>query len=200
MAESTIIQKYVRGFLYRSHLPIGSKFQTKIWRKESSWYDNGKRNECENFQYRLITEITKFPIEKTHMRFNMNTISMEKIVMPMKFVNGFDYTENFDGMQQRGDTIIYYNLKMICDKGGSQTRSLREVYHFIQMQLKYLQNSKRTDVYFVNILDGDECYRNKSKFIYLLSKKEYDDIKKYIFMGDMRYFSIWYNYRESIFT
>ena len=36
---------------------------------------------------------------------------------------------------------MYINFKMICDRGGSQTRSLREVYHFITTQLNYLKQN-----------------------------------------------------------
>ena len=38
-----------------------------------------------------------------------------------------------------GKTLLV-NYKMIVGKGGNQTRSLREVYHFIEQQLKYLLN------------------------------------------------------------
>lgn len=49
---------------------------------------------------------------------------------------------------------IYFNLKFVCDSGGAQTRTLREVYHFIESQMRYLINSNTDNVYFINILDG----------------------------------------------
>ena len=77
---------------------------------------------------------------------------------------------------------------MIYDRGGSQTRSLREVYHFITTQLNYLKQN----ILFINILDGDESYRNMDKFKYLLSKPDYLTIKN-IFVGDMKTFYDWFN-------
>ena len=68
-----------------------------------------------------------------------------------------DYTEDFDGVQTVNNKKIYINLKCIVGKGGAQTRSLREVYWFIDGQLNVLKNTN-DDVYFVNILDGDELY------------------------------------------
>ena len=77
----------------------------------------------------------------------------------------------------------YMNFKMICDKGGSQTRTLREVYHFVKTQLEYLLlHPEIKDTYFMNILDGDESFRNMEKFKYLLSKEKYALVKDYIFV------------------
>ena len=82
---------------------------------------------------------------------------------------------------------------MVCDRGGSQTRSLREVYHFINAQLNYIKiNINKNNIIFINILDGDESHRNMNKFKYLLSKSEYSTIKN-IFFGDMKTFYDWFN-------
>ncbi len=53
---------------------------------------------------------------------------------------------------------------MICGSGGGQTRALREVYHFISAQQKYLNQELSSKVIFVNILDGDECNRKIKLF------------------------------------
>jgi len=63
-------------------------------------------------------------------------------------------------------------LKFICDNGGAQIRTLREVYHFIKYQLKYLIKFNTNNIYFINILDGDICYNNMNKFNFLIKKKE----------------------------
>ena len=39
------IQKYVRKYLIQKHILIPSSFyQTKNWRKNRKWYNNGKSN------------------------------------------------------------------------------------------------------------------------------------------------------------
>ena len=53
---------------------------------------------------------------------------------------------------------------MICGSGGGQKRALREVYHFISAQQKYLNQELSSKVIFVNILDGDECNRKIQLF------------------------------------
>ena len=46
---------------------------------------------------------------------------------------------------------------MICGSGGGQTGALREVYHFISAQQRYLNQEPSSKLFFVNILDGNEC-------------------------------------------
>lgn len=42
---------------------------------------------------------------------------------PLKSANGYEYTENFDGLIQTENNRYYFNLKFVCDNGGSQTRT-----------------------------------------------------------------------------
>lgn len=74
---------------------------------------------------------------------------------------------------------------MVCDKGGVQTRSLREVYSFIEAQLNHLLLDIPKKRFFINILDGNTSFSCINKFNYLLSLDEYKDVKKYVFVGDM---------------
>lgn len=104
----------------------------------------------------------------------------------------FELTENFDGKININNKKLYFNLKFVCDSGGAQTRSLREVYHFIKCEIAYLQNNKNK-TYFINILDGDEAFKNYNKFNFLLKDKKYDKIKKYIFIGDLFVFQKWFD-------
>ena len=84
--------------------------------------------------------------------------------------------------------------KSIVGKGGNQTRSLREVYWFIQGQLNFLINNiTTTNIYFANILDGDEAHHNMCKFNYLLSLQIYDNIKNKIFIGELKDYFNWLN-------
>lgn len=110
----------------------------------------------------------------------------------MKEDDGFEWSENFDGKQVHNGNTFFYNLKMVCDCGGAQTRTLREVYHFIKAQLKYIHKFNVQDTYFINILDGNESHRTKHKFAYLLSNEHYSTIKKQVFVGDMYDFQQWF--------
>ena len=111
---------------------------------------------------------------------------------PMKDIDGFEWTEDFDGFIAKNDHSFYFNLKMICDAGGVQTRSLREVYHFVCVQLEHLLAHNTPNVHFINILDGDTSFRNIDKFQFLLSKPHYASVRNQVFVGDMKQFqTIW---------
>lgn len=128
--------------------------QTKEWRCNQPWYINGKHNECEKYQIGIIEKTTGKKIYKTNKRINLNTGELGK-----KDGNIFEWTENF-GCQEN----IYFNLKMVCGTGGAQTRTLREVYHFILAQLKYLNKEPNSNIFFVNILDGEESGKRVKLF------------------------------------
>lgn len=170
-----------------------SACQTKDWRKNSSWYIDGKHNECELYQRNLVEKITNQTCNKTNYRINLLTKEFLELRCPLKNESGFEWSENFDGVVNKENLLFYINLKMICDEGGSQTRSLREVYHFVNSQLEiiYLQNTN--NIYFVNILDGDTSHKNNNKFKYLLNKTSFENVKKYVFVGDMYEFHIWWS-------
>lgn len=170
---------------------ISSKNQTKEWRKKQEWYINGKHNECEKQQKKCIAQLTQQYIQPTFFRLNMKTLALRNVPNPMTLEDGFDWTETFDGIQGHNGYFFLYNLKMICDRGGSQTRSLREVYHFIDIQSRCLSLNPDVKIIFVNILDGDESYRNRDKFDFIVRDKR-------IFIGDMHEFSVWfYNFIHS---
>lgn len=163
-----------------------SKDQTKNWRKEQKWYNGGKRNECEIYQRNIVSAIVGKEIEKTNHRFNKETNTFEPIPHPNKERNGFEYTEDMDGIFVSEEGITYYaNFKMVCDKGGAQTRTLREVYDFITAQLNWLLENKEKAIEFINILDGDESWRTRDKFDFLKKKEKYKSIKDKIFIGDL---------------
>jgi hypothetical protein len=145
----------------------------------------------EEFQRAKIIEGTGIPCPKTSTRINLRTSSLHNINHPNKNKDGFDYSEDFDGSQEINSNVVYINLKCIVGKGGSQTRSLREVYWFIQGQLKTLEHN--TNIYFANILDGDEAYSTKSKFEYLLNLEEFDKVKSKVYIGDLKGYFDWFN-------
>jgi hypothetical protein len=181
-----IIQKYVRRYLAQKHILIPSSYyQTKYWRKNREWYNNGKSNECEKYQIKLIEKMISDKLIKTYDRINMETNEIISKKNPMTNNDGYEWSENFDGQIIKNNKKYYFNLKFVCDSGGAQTRTLREVYHFIKYQMKYLIKCNMNDIYFINILDGDTSYNNMNKFKFLIDKEKYKHIIKYIFIGSL---------------
>ena len=181
-----IIQKYIRGYLGRKIILIPpSYYQTKNWRKTQNWYKTGKSNECEKYQIKLIEKIIATALSKTNDRINMETKKIISKRTPMIYNDGYEYSENFDGLNIKNNNKYYFNLKFVCDKGGTQTRTLRETYHFIKLQLEYLNKFNKNNVYFINILDGDSSHNNINKFEYLINKEQYSQIIKYVFIGSL---------------
>ncbi len=181
-----LIQKIYRGYLIRKKILIPSSYyQTKNWRTNRNWYNNGKQNECEKYQIELIEKIIKTKLLKTDDRINIETINITTNKNPMKNKDGYEYTENFDGKIIKNNINYYFNLKFVCDNGGAQTRTLREVYHFIKYQLEFLLKNKLNNIYFINILDGDTSYNSMNKYLYLTNKEKYKNVIKYVFIGSL---------------
>ena len=53
---------------------------------------------------------------------------------------------------------------MICGSGETQTKMLKEVYHFISAQQRYLKQKTNLNILFINIIDGDESYKRIKDF------------------------------------
>ena len=145
----------------------------------------------EDFQRGMIVQGTGTPCPKTNMRIHLRNNSLVVRSHPNIHEDGYEYSEDFDGMQIFGEKTFYLNLKCIVGKGGSQTRSLREVYWHIQGQLHYLQAATQGSIYFANILDGDEAHANGNKFNYLLSLPEFQGLRQKIYVGDLRGYFTW---------
>ena len=179
---------------------VPSKLQTKNWRREQPWYKRGRKTECEKVQRIQIETITGKKCPKTTTRINKRTYQMKPFSNPMKNPDGFDLTEDCDGEQQLvgkdGTTYkLLYNCKMVCDAGGAQTRTLRDVYEFIEAQLHVLLLGNHANVYFINILEGNQSYLRKKHFIYLLNLPEYASVKDKVFIDDMCAFDAWFQAR-----
>jgi len=169
-----------------------AEFQTKKWRLEQPWYNTGKSNDCELYQLDNLKRYLKTSINKTNLRLNIRTYELKEVLKPMVKDDGFDWTENFDGILKRDFYTLLFNLKFVCDSGGSQTRTLREVYHFLNIQLEYLLLNPESNIYFINILEGDTSHKNMDKYIFLINLNKYKDIKNKIFIGDFIEFMSWY--------
>lgn len=166
-----------------------SKDQTKKWRNHQVWYTNGKHRECEKYQLDILKTLIDGPLHETRfMRLNINTGKLVQLRMPMTRPDGYDYTEDFDASFSYKRILYLINLKFVCSKGGAQTRSLREVYHFIRAQVKAVD--QYPNIVFVNILDGDEAYRNIGKFRHIESSPK-------IFVGDLTEFTEWWKVNKT---
>lgn len=178
-----------------------SKEQTKDWRNNQQWYKNGKSNECEKYQMQLIANIFNIEnIAKTNLRFNISNNTLENVNRPLLLSNGLDYTEDLDGVIYKDNKTYYLNFKMICDAGGAQNRSVRELNHFIKCQFDYLINYPNDNIYFINIIEGDTGYKytygnkknNVASILNLYDNSKYEDIKHNIYIGDIYHFNNWY--------
>ncbi len=134
-----------------------------------------------------ITEGTGIVCGTSQMRINKRTLVMEDCAAPMKKVDGFEWTENFDGVQElAGGQKIYVNLKCVVGAGGSQTRTLRdECYPFVEAQLNYLVRNPGSTALFANIFDGDEAAKRMPMFQYLLGLPEYAGVASRVYVGDL---------------
>jgi len=145
----------------------------------------------EKYQRKIIIDGTGIDCPKTHTRINFRTNTLVDISNPNIKNDGYDYSEDFDGCQIINNSKVYINLKCVVGKGGSQTRALREVYWFIEGQLNILKSNN--NIYFANILDGDESHYSMNKYEYLTLLPEYETIKNKIFIGDLKGYFNWLN-------
>ena len=189
----------LKDSLRYKHIYIpSSEIQTKEWRQQQTWYKGGKHTECESYQIPLIEEITQSKLVKTNFRLHAHDYLMKENNRPMKQEDGLEWSENFDAYLNYHNKDFYFNLKIICDNGGAQTRSIRETYHFMKYQMEHIKRYKSdfpTEKYFINILDGNACNRSMKNFYYLMNKPENKFQKPYIFVGDMKQFQdYWFNF------
>ena len=114
LEQIIIIQKYVRGYLIRKHILIPSSYyQTKIWRKKRLWYKTGKSNECEKYQIIAIEKIIKNKLPKTNDRINTEINEIISRKNPMVNDDGYEWSENFDGLLIKNNNRYYFNLKFV---------------------------------------------------------------------------------------
>jgi len=183
----------IKKIILLSEIPHAS-LMTKEWRHEIfSCSDISKKNsrKPELWQIEKIKEITNLNLSKTSLRLNHYNNELEKIEKPYLRLDGYDWSENFDLITEINENIILFNLKMICDNGGSQTSSLKEVYLFIKTQINYLNNHENCKIYFINILDGNASDKNINHFNYL--NKNFLKINlNNIFIGCMNEFIEWF--------
>lgn len=162
-----------------------SQLQTKQWRNTQEWYVNGKRNECEKYQFRLLSLLLPNLI-KTNDRLNLKTKEIRVMRNNFNTIDCFQWSETFDFSTKINETKLYFNLKFICGEGGAQRRALQLSYHFIEAQTKITDDN----LLFINIFDGDFCFKFKSHFSELVKNS------KNVFFGDMEDFKFWWNFNK----
>lgn len=170
---------------------IPSSHQTKNWRENTTWYQNSRKNTCEKYQRNLIEKIICTECKKTTDRINIRKNIIQSKFSFVNDVDGFDWTEDFDGKVLLNNDIYYFNFKMICDQGGSQTRSMREVYWFIDSQINYIEKNNDINVKFINILDGNG--NSKHLFQYKNLEQYMNKSKDNIYIGDLYNFRKWWD-------
>lgn len=144
----------------------------------------------ENYQVKTVIDLTGIEVKKTDLRLNLFTHQLVNISKPNIRDDGLDFSENFDGVQQANQKTIYLNLKNVVGQGGNQTRTIREVYHFITGQLKALEQGLE-NVYFANILDGDKACKHMHHFSHLLSRHE--KVRENVYIGDLKSYFKWFS-------
>jgi hypothetical protein len=200
MSVDKLINKIIKS-LSLDEICISSKLHTKTWRKGQEWYTGGKKNECEKFQRALLEKGLGCEVLKTNIRLDVIEYNLKEETKPLTKRGGFKYTEDFDGTWENLGSVFYANFKMICDSGGAQTRSIREVYHFLICQHMYLLNNPGNNVYFVNIIDGDQGYKftyknfdeNQASLNDIQLDEKFVDVIDRVYIGDMKNFWSWYN-------
>ena len=102
--------------------------------------------------------------------------------------DGYEYTQNFDGIQKQQGTTTFFNMKCCVGKGGAQTKTLRDECHgFVEQQI--LVARKDPSLFFVNILEGDASFRAKPKFERLLNANP--DVRSQVFVGTVDDYREW---------
>jgi hypothetical protein len=146
----------------------------------------------EKYQREQVMKGTGRPCPPTNMRINMRRGEMKDIAHPFTTDDGFEWSEDFDGMQNFSSNTVWVNFKSVVESGGAQTRTLRcECYAFVKDQLNYLLTSKNTDTYFANIFDGLEAASRMRHFQYLLGLPEFASVKQYVYVGDLKGYFGW---------
>ena len=135
----------------------------------------------EDWQRSCVEQIVGEICSKTNLRMNIKTAELKEVSRPANEYDEFEWTEDFDGQIILNNNYLF-NFKMVIGTGGGQTRTLRELYHFIKCQFRYLQLNPDSEIIFVNILDGDCAADKMSRFNQL--KTDFNEFDK-VFIGDI---------------
>ena len=82
---------------------------------------------------------------------------------PYKNIDGFEWSEDFDGFFENNSKKYFVNFKFICDSGGAQRRALCLVYHFINCQLHFLKKNNNSNNNSNSTISSAKMKLNKTK-------------------------------------
>jgi hypothetical protein len=180
-------------------LVYGGKL-TSEWRSKNlgKAAGGGETSRAEHYQRKAVEVGTGLKCPKSDgIRINFRKNKLEQRFRPLAGDDGFDYTEDFDGMQNAPFGLVFISFKCVCKTsegggGGNQTRTLRECYHFAEYQLKFLLKRNKK-AFFANILDGDESDARMKHFKYLCTLPEYSHVAHMVYVGNLGGYFDWFN-------
>ena len=165
---------------------VSGSEMTKDWRHKTlskgKFMGGASSMTNENWQRLCVEQITGKKCEKTNLRLNLDNATMMELTRPSTRDDELDWSEDFDGRIVNKKEYLY-NFKMVIGTGGGQTRTIRELYHFIKCQFVFLKDNPDTEIVFINILDGDSMSAKLHRFIEL--KTKFSEHAR-IFIGDTK--------------
>jgi hypothetical protein len=92
-------------------------------------------------------------------------------------------------------TTLYFNLKFICESGGSQNRSIKPLANMIYCLARHIEKKQCRNKKFVFIMDGEYLTKfivanptnGVSQFHYQIDRVD-PTYKKYFFIGSTKQF------------
>ena len=173
---------------------ISSRLMTKEWRHATFSVSSasGKNSRLfEKWQRDNVAKVIGRSCPPSHYRLNkLGIIKSLPRLSNKEDESRFDWSETFDGHVHSRNRDFFFNFKFVCDRGGSQMRTLANVSHFIDYQQRALEGYPENVFYFMNILDGDWAYR----FIKDLRRNN-GSCDTRIFIGDSLEFGNWWRER-----
>jgi len=121
--------------------------------------------------------------KSNNLRLHMVNWTMQNLPYILNQPDAFLWSEDFDGMFTKNGYTYLVNFKMVNARGGAQTRTMRELYHFIGTQLNYVQTNPNSQYRFLNILDGDVIVALMSHYHALVNQFP-PNVQKSVYVGD----------------
>lgn len=119
---------------------------------------NTKANICEKWQIDQLRSIGVIndAVAGTNIRINHITFEIANVASGLFNTLEFaDWSEDFDIISEKGDETHYFNLKFICESGGSQNRSIKPLANMIYYIAKHIEMTKCENKKFIFITDGE---------------------------------------------
>lgn len=158
---------------------------------------NTRENICEKWQIEKLRAVGVPSVAGTNVRVNSITFEIETVATGLFDRLDFaDWSEDFDLIMKVNDaTTLYFNLKFICESGGSQNRSIKPLANMIYYLAKHIEKKQCRDKKFIFIMDGEYLTKfivanetnGVSQFHYQIDRVD-PTYKKYFFIGSTKQF------------